>query len=87
MENLIRAIREDTKVGRGTCSMIDECMDDKDLIRELTEGEVKTPEAALKWAYEMEGLYWEQGLNQRWGEDDDEQLLMYNEWQEKLNES
>jgi len=29
---------------------------------------------------EQEGLFLEQGLNQRWGEDDDSQLIAWNEW-------
>ena len=33
----------------------------------------------------LEGLWLEKGLNQRWGEDDDPQLKMWNDWKDRLN--
>jgi hypothetical protein len=76
----ITAVRANKKVGRGSCSSIDECMTDEELLAALNENGVKTPATAVKWALRHERLYLEQGLNQRWGEDDDPQLLNYREF-------
>lgn len=81
MDAMVAAIRGDKLVGRGTCSSIDECMDDADLRRELAMDGCPTVEAALKWARKHEGLFLEQGLNQRWGEDNDPQLKAYREFE------
>jgi len=71
MQRLIDAIRNDELVGRGTCSSIDECYDDIDLVDSLNEENITTPEGAVKWAREREGLWQEKGSNARWGEDND----------------
>ena len=76
----VEAIRKDDRVGKGSCSSIDECQSDAELIEALNEESITTPEAAVKWALEGEGLHLEQGLNQRWGEDDDPQLKTYKEF-------
>ena len=78
----VTAIRNHSKVGRGTCTSVDECWDDKDIIEFLDDNGIQTEEGAIEWALEQEGLFLEQGLNQRWGEDDDPQLLAWNEWNE-----
>jgi len=80
----VTAIRNHSKVGRGTCTSVDECWDDKDIIQFLDENGVQTEEGAIEWALEQEGLFLEQGLNQRWGEDDDPQLIAWNEWNGRL---
>jgi hypothetical protein len=80
------AVRADRLVGHGTCSSIDECYSDQELLEALDESEVKTPEDAIKWAREGEGLHLEKGLNQRWGEDNDPQLLNWKEWNDRLKE-
>tara|TARA_R110001592_G_scaffold282901_1_gene550726 strand:+ start:80 stop:355 length:276 start_codon:yes stop_codon:yes gene_type:complete len=85
MDERIKAIRNDALVGRGTLSSIDECYDDSELVKQLDDYNIHTPAAAVKWAREWVGAWVEEGLNQRWGEDDDPQLLDYNEWQEKLD--
>lgn len=69
MAAMVAAIREDKVVGRGSCSRIAECLDDKDLVKELAGQGITTVAGALKWAREDEGLFLEEGLNQRWGED------------------
>lgn len=81
-EDLIKAIRADKLIGKGSCTSIDECYEDKELwgLFGIPAGNM-TLEAALKDAYESEDLHWEQGLNARWGEDDDPQLKEYEEWQ------
>ncbi len=81
MDGMVAAIRADKLVGRGTCSSIDECLDDADLRRELATEGCSTEAEALKWARRHEGLFLEQGLNQRWGEDDDPQLAAHREFE------
>ena len=71
MQRLIDAIRNDELVGRGTCSSIDECYDNVDLVDSLNEENITTPEGAVKWARKQEGLWEEKGSNARWGEDSD----------------
>lgn len=80
MEPRVEAIRNHPRVGRGSCTSIDEAMTDQELIDALNEDNVTTPEAAIAWAIEQEGLHLEQGTNQRWGEDDDPQLQAYRDW-------
>ena len=82
----VNAIREYEMVGRGSCTSIDECFSDQELIDCLNDSGVKTEEDAVKWALDHEGLWLEKGLNQRWGEDDDPQLKQWNDWQERLKE-
>ena len=79
----VTAIRDHSKVGRGTCTSVDECWDDKDIIEFLDNNNVTTEEGAIEWAMEQEGLFLEQGLNCRWGEDDDPQLIAWREWNEQ----
>jgi hypothetical protein len=78
--NRIDAIRNHPKVGRGSCTSVDECWDDKEIIEFLDENNITTEEGAIEWALDQEGLFLEQGLNQRWGEDDDPQLIAWKEW-------
>jgi len=61
---------------------VDECWDDKDIIEFLDNNGIQTEEEAIEWAFEQEGLHLEQGLNCRWGEDDDPQLIAWKEWNE-----
>jgi len=75
----VKMIRNDPKVGKGTCTSIDEANTDTELVDRMNEDGV-TPLNAVKWARECEGLSLEQGLNQRWGEDDDPQLKRYHEF-------
>lgn len=76
----VKAIRNDEKVGRGSCSSVDECMTDSEIIAALNEAKITTIAAAIKWARKEQSMFLEQGLNQRWGEDDDPQLLDYKEF-------
>jgi len=77
MDTLVKAIREDKLVGAGSCTSIDECFDDHEIAEELQREGITTVEGAIKWARDREGLWLEQGLNCRWGEDDDPQLKAY----------
>lgn len=62
------AIRADKAVGEGTCSSIDECYENTQLLETLNERGMLTPELAVRWAREVDGLHWESGLNQMSGE-------------------
>ena len=79
----VAAIRSDAKVGRGSCSSIDECMTDSELVEALDEAEAMSVADAVKWAYEAEGMRLEAALNCRWGSDDDPELKAYNEFHGK----
>ena len=78
----VNAIRGNHRVGRGTCTMIDETYTDQELIDDLNSEKIYTAKAAIEWAVDLEGLWLEKGLNQRWGEDDDPQLIAWREWNE-----
>ncbi len=80
MQKLIDEVRGDKDVGRGTCSPVDECFSDAELIEIWTEAGVKTPAQALEWAYYEHGIFLDQSLNARWGEDDDPQLIAHEKW-------
>ena len=84
MDARVIAVREHKLVGRGSCTTIDECLTNKELLWIFTEENVETPDAAVVWCLEAEGMEREQALNARWGEDDDPQLLAWQDWQKKV---
>ena len=84
MSALVFAIRNHPKVGIGSCASMDECWADSEILDELNRLGITTEAGAVNWALETEGIFLEKGLNQRWGADDDSQLLSYNEWNDDL---
>jgi len=76
----VKAIRSNERVGRGTCTTIDEAYTDNELVEALDEAEAITVEEAIAWAIKDEGLRIENALNFRWGEDSDPEVSRYNEW-------
>lgn len=84
-EELVQIIRSDSRVGRGTCTTIDECYDDADLVRDF--GHLTTRREILKAVYAREGLAMERMLNQRWGDDDDAELAIAAEWRNSFGET
>lgn len=50
------AIRADKRVGVGSCSTIDECFTDAELIADMNEDGVVGGPAAVQWALEYEAL-------------------------------
>lgn len=78
--NLVSAIRNNAKVGTGSCTSVDECWSDKEIADELNSLGILTEEGAVEWALGVEGIFLEKGLNQRFGLDDDPQLLAWQEW-------
>ena len=85
MDKRVSAIRAHKLVGRGSCSSIDECRSDEDLTAALDEAKVAKSDVAgaIEWALDDEQMFLEQGLNCRFGEDDDEQLLIYRKFKEE----
>jgi len=82
MSKLIEAIRNDKRVGRGSCTYIDECYDDKDIVEYLKDGGVTTEAGALAWAYDTEGLILDQGAQCTSGEPDCPLVRAAKEWRE-----
>ena len=76
----VTAIRSNPRVGRGSCTSIDECYSDSELIEDLNEDGVETPEAAVTWALKSEGLWREQALNASSGEEDCPLIESFNDW-------
>lgn len=56
---IVDAIRADVKVGVGSCSTFDECYTDEEIVEWARESNISTPEEALKFAREIEGIHWE----------------------------
>jgi len=83
MPALVEAIRLDPKVGRGSCSSIDECWDSDEIGTALVRASISNATKAIEWAHLQEELFLERGLNQRWGEDNDPQLKNYEEFNRK----
>ena len=52
----VQAIRADRRVGVGSCSTLDECFTDGELIEVLNQDEVRGKRAAVRWAIAYEGL-------------------------------
>jgi hypothetical protein len=57
LSNLVKAIRSDRRVGRGSCTSIDECYEDCEIAEELSRENVTTIEGAIKWAINREALW------------------------------
>lgn len=75
----IQAIRKDPLVGKGTCSVIDECYSDKELLITLDEDKV-TLTNCIEWAQDIQQDHLEQALNARWGEDSDPEVKEYRDF-------
>ena len=56
MDIRVAAIREDTMVGRGSCTLTDETFSDEELTYWLDEDEVYTTKGAVEWARDYEHL-------------------------------
>lgn len=82
----VEAVRADELVGLGSCTSMDEAFTDAELIAHLDGMDVSTPAGAIKEARDMEELWLEQGLNARWGEDDDPQKVAYDSFIKRRKE-
>ena len=78
---MVQAIRACPLVGRGTCSVIDECMSDADIAEEVKL--LNSTAEAVEWARDAQELHLEQATNCRFGEDSDRELADMHEWEIK----
>ena len=83
----IEAIREHRLVGRGSCTSVDECWTDDEIIEHLDEYGIESPEGAVKWALEQEGMWHERALNASSGEPDCNLKRDWQQWQEDVKNS
>jgi len=56
MQDIVKAIREDKMVGRGSCSTIDEAYTDEELIEALMDDDIKTVKQGIRWARKTEKI-------------------------------
>ena len=56
---VLTTIRNHPKVGRGSCTYLDECVEDRDLLDEIEDGGFDSPDEAIVWQLETEGFMWE----------------------------
>ena len=77
---MLEAIRRHRLIGRGSCTSVDECYSDEEVIRELRIYGIATEDGAISHFIKNEDIFMEQQLNTRWGEDDDPQLTAYETW-------
>lgn len=56
-KEMIAAVRNDVKVGRGSCSVIDECYSDRELAEALADADINTVKGAVEWARDVEALF------------------------------
>ena len=82
MIDRVAAIRNHPRVGRGTCTVVDECYEDRELVESLDEWNITTEGGAIEWALGVQGMYLERACNAREGNDDDWQLLALKAWEE-----
>jgi len=66
MDKRVEAIRSHPKVGRGTCSVIDETWSDQELVTELDAMGANTTTKAVAWAVDRHDL-WADVMEDIWG--------------------
>ena len=57
MEAMIKAVRNDNLVGRGSCSWIDEACSDEELAERLDGAGITSVRAAVAWARRQHKMY------------------------------
>jgi hypothetical protein len=81
----VQAIRQHPRLNASSCTTISECFTDAELLDHIVSGarpgRQLTPDQAVLWALDYEGLQIEAALNCRWGEDSDQELTAYQRWQ------
>lgn len=83
-QEMLDAIRNHKLVGRGSCTVVDECYSDRYIARELETYKVETIDGAIAYAINEQSGFLEAGLNQRFGDEGDPQLVEWKEWQERI---
>jgi len=74
------AIRADNLIGTDSCSFIDECLSDADIVEELDRRNIVSPVDAIKHLIDAQHGQYERGLGTRAGDDDDPILIQFNDW-------
>jgi hypothetical protein len=82
----VEAIRDDKVIGRGTCSSIDECMGDEEIVAALDAEKIETPASAVRWARKSERAWLDRMLDARWGEDSDDELKISRDFDRRCEE-
>lgn len=54
---MVDAVRKDPKIGRGTCSTVDECYTDAEIVEIIRDGKVETIDALLTSLYSLENVW------------------------------
>ena len=67
LDKRVKAIRDSKYVGRTSCSVMNECYSDLELLNMLDYFEIELPEEALEFALEKEGLTIEDTLTKKEG--------------------
>lgn len=83
----VEATRNHKLVGRGSCSIVDNCLNDRELGEHFKLLELGTVEEAVQWCVDYEESTLEQALNSRWGEDSDPELIAWRNWQARKEEA
>jgi len=76
----VLAIRADALIGNDSCSFIDECLGAFDIVDALDKWNIFEPRESVKTFIKAQTDQYERGLNARAGNDDDSELIQYNEW-------
>lgn len=74
----VKAIREDSRIGEGSCSVLDECYPSRELVESLDREGIETPEAAVQWGLQRNADYWGRGLDQLSGEPETDRFIIAN---------
>jgi len=77
------AIRADKLIGNGTYSFVDECLSALNIVEELDATNIKEPVDAIIYFIKAQNCQYERALGTRVGNEDDPELLLYNEWEKK----
>jgi len=54
---MVDAVRKDPQIGRGTCSTIDECYDDSEIVEVIRDEGLATADALLASLYSAENIW------------------------------
>lgn len=81
-EELVEAIRNHPLIGRGSCTVIDECYDRAELWPAfgIPAGNM-TLDDAIKAAIKRCDIWVDRMVDARWGDDDDVELKIKDEWE------
>ena len=79
-DSRVAAIRADSRVGRGTCTYIDESFEHTEILEGLNDDGIVSDKDAVAWAHQREGLIIENGTNASSGEADCPLVARHREW-------